>query len=175
MILSYLLGGLKMDKFYEQLLTTKKNTIYLALNILMYLFGALMAVFLMFSFLIFNFSYLLFSAINLILLFLIRYLRDNQYREYEYIFTNGNLQIDVIYSKKRRKTLIDEDVRNFQEFGKVKDVKIDNGIRKIKCIPWDNKNEQYIFIIGNNKNAVIIAPNDEMLKLINLYYMAKIR
>ncbi|QCX34610.1 hypothetical protein FDN13_13365 [Caloramator sp. E03] len=92
-----------MDKFYEQLLTTKKNIVYIFLNILMYISAIIIILSLIFSILTFNFAYFIISAIILLLLPIIRYLRDNQYKEFEYIFTNGNLQIDIIYNKKEEK------------------------------------------------------------------------
>lgn len=165
-----------MDKFYEQLLTTQKNIAYFILNILMYVFAVLIFLSLIFSIISFNFGYMIFSLVLLAMLFFTRYLRDNQYKEFEYIFTNGNFQIDVIYNKKRRKTLIDEDIKNFDIFGKENEVNIENISKKIYCVPYDNKGEKYVFVIKNDiRKAVYVAPNDEMLKMINIYYISRRR
>jgi len=99
---------------------------------------------------------------------LFRFLRDNQYKEYEYIFTNGNLQIDVIYNKSKRKTLIDEDVKNFDAFGKKEEIDVSKDFKRICCIPKDYNGDIYIFKL-KGKRAVYISPNQEMLKLINEY------
>ncbi|SKA85272.1 hypothetical protein SAMN05443428_106141 [Caloramator quimbayensis] len=165
-----------MDKFYEQLLTTKKNIAYYILNILMYVFAVLIFLSLIFSIITFSLGYMIFSLALIVILFFTRYLRDNQYKEFEYIFTNGNFQIDVIFNKKRRKTLIDEDIKNFDVFGKENEVNIESISKKINCIPYDNKGNRYVFVIKNDcRKAVYVAPNDEMLKMINLYYISRRR
>ncbi len=43
---------------------------------------------------------------------------QSAYVEYEYTFTNGELDIDKIIAKKKRKSLISTDVRKFTAFGK---------------------------------------------------------
>lgn len=137
----------------------------------MYISAIIIILSLIFSILTFNFAYFIISAIILLLLPIIRYLRDNQYKEFEYIFTNGNLQIDIIYNKKRRKTIIDKEIREFETYGKINDIKLDNKTNKIYCIPWDNKNDVYVLITNENpKKALYIAPDSEMHKLINIHF-----
>ena len=41
--------------------------------------------------------------------------------EYEYTFTNGELDIDKIIAKKRRKSLVSVDISKFADFGKYED------------------------------------------------------
>lgn len=165
-----------MDKFYEQFLTTQKSILYKFINILMYVFAIGAAAYLLLSLIALNMYIMVLALLSAALFFVMMYIRDRQYKEYEYIFTNGNFQIDVIFNKKKRKTLIDEDIKNFDEFGKAEDVKLSNSIRKINCMPWNNKKDIYVFVLnGKEKSAVYIAPDEEMLKLINLYYIRRVK
>lgn len=162
-----------MDKFYEQLLGTTISSTYKLLNILMYvlvIIGVLLFVLatLTFNFKVFALVLLVFAGAYLVMI-----LRDKQYSEYEYIFTNGNLQIDVIYNQKRRKTLLDLDVKEFESFGKEGDIKIPQGAQIDVYIPWDYKEDRYVFLYNGGKRAAFISPNEEMLKLINLYFRGK--
>lgn len=165
-----------MDKFYEQFLTTNKSGTYKLLNILTYATIALAVIYFLASVFTLNVQVFIFAVISIAVAFLMSRLRDKQYREYEYIFTNGNLQIDVIYNQKKRKTLFDCDVKNFLDFGKVAEIKVPQGIKKQELFPWDNKGEKYIILYDENgKKAVIITPDEETLKLIKIYNVRGIR
>lgn len=165
-----------LDKFHEQLLRTKKSPLYRVLTVCMYI----SIVFIFLS----MYSGLLIGKIGMLIImvlfigstFLARFYRDKEYREYEYIFTNGNLQIDVIYNMKKRKTLFDVDVKDFDNFGKSSELKFGNEYKKVICVPWDNKDEKYVCLINQNgKKAVYIAPNEELLKLISVYNVRRPR
>ncbi|MDO6353524.1 DUF6106 family protein [Caloramator sp. CAR-1] len=157
-----------MDKFYEQLITTSKSAVYKFLNLLMYCSFIFAVFYFLLAALLFSMLYFIAAAIVLILGFVFRIFRNRQYKEYEYIFTNGNLQIDTIYNKSKRKTLIDEDVKNFDAFGRADEIKVPDDYKKIFCFPFDCKSEIYVFL-ASGKRAVYIAPDEEMLRLINLY------
>lgn len=105
-----------MDKFYEQFLTTSQSGTYKLLKNLTYASIALAVIYFIQSVITLNVSVFVFAVISIAVAFLMSRLRDKQYKEYEYIFTNGNLQIDVIYNQ--RKTVFDCDVKNFLDFGK---------------------------------------------------------
>lgn len=156
-----------MDKFYEQLLTTKKSLKYTVLNILYWIFliGGLLYFFM--ATISFNVGMTIFSIITIVLAFVLKYFRNNSYREYEYTFTNGNLVIDIIYNMNKRKTLFDEDVKNFEDFGKESDIKIAKDNKPQNCIPWDNNGEVYT-IVSKGK-AYYISPDENLLSLINIY------
>lgn len=156
-----------MDKFYEQLLTTKKSLRYKSLNILYWVFliGGLLYFFI--ATISFNVGLTIFSIIIIALSFLFKYFRNNSYKEYEYTFTNGNLVIDIIYNMNKRKTLFDEDVKNFEDFGKESEVKIAKDRKPQNCIPWDNKDEVYTIVSAGK--AYYISPDEKLLSLINIY------
>lgn len=163
-----------MDKFYEQHLGTQKNSLYGVFNALIYVFGFISSIALLFT--LFTFNIMIFIAFILlsIITYLMVYMRNRQYTEYEYIFTNGNLQIDAIYNKQKRKTLLDIDVKEFEAFGKESDIKVSEATKKNLYIPWNCNEDRYVFLYNKEgKKAGYIAPDEEMLKLINLYNRGK--
>jgi hypothetical protein len=166
-----------MDKFYEQFVFTRKSKAYHVLNALMYLVCGVAAVYLFFGvFMMFSITYIVFLVAAVALFFVVLNLRDKQYKEYEYIFTNGNLQIDVIYNKKKRKTIVEEDIKSFDDFGKASEIKVPGNAEKIVCIPWDNNNEAYVFVVGRARpRACYFVPNEHMLQLINMYNIRGVR
>lgn len=110
------------------------------------------------------------------LFFLFGYLKDRQYKEFEYTFTNGNLQIDVIYGMKKRKNILDEEVKIFDDFGKESEITIPEGYEKVNCIPWDKEGEAYVILTASKqkKKAFFILPDEKLLKLINMYHIRKV-
>lgn len=165
-----------MDKFHEQLIKTKKGGKYKLLSFGVYLCMALVALSVVDALMVLNLTMTIIAVIFLAWFFLLRYFRDRQYKEFEYIFTNGNLQIDVIYKMKKRKTLYDMDVKNFEDFGKYSEIKFGKEYKRISCAPWDDKNEKYVILLNDKeRQAILIAPNEEMLRLINLYKVRRSR
>lgn len=165
-----------MDKFLEQLLKTKKSPKYKLLGGAMYFSIFVACLYGLYSMASVGISMMIIAVIFVVISFALRIFRDKQYKEYEYIFTNGNLQIDVIFNKKKRKTLYDVDVKNFDNFGKVSEIKVAKEVKAVNCFPWDNKDEQYVILLSENgKQAVYITPNEELLKLMRIYNIRRPR
>ncbi|MCX7695553.1 MAG: hypothetical protein N2Z71_07610 [Caloramator sp.] len=165
-----------MDKFYEQHLGTEKNSLYGVFTILMFFFGflAVISIFFILTTFMFNIRMIVITVLLALFAYVMMLIRDKQYSEFEYIFTNGNLQIDVIYNKRRRKTLVDIDIKEFEAFGSERDMKLPNGTKKEIFIPWNCKEDRYVFVYNKGgKKVGYIAPDEEMLKLINLYNRGK--
>ncbi len=167
-----------MDKFHEQLLTTRKSPVFIFMTAAMVVLGFLAVIAL--STITGGFN------IGVLILFLLfggaavgaYFLRDMQYREYEYIFTNGNLEIDVIYNMKRRKVMLDKDVKDFEEFGRLTESGLSKDIKKVVCYPLDKKDSgdiYYALIADKQRSAYLIIPDEEMLKYINIYYKRRVR
>lgn len=162
-----------MDKFHEQLLTTRKSPLYTLMTALMIFLGfmALTAL----SFMTGSFN------IAMLIIFLAcvggavgaYFLRDRMYKEYEYTFTNGNLQIDVIYNMKKRKVIMDKDVKDFEEFGRLSGKSFPRDVKIMECYPFDKKDSgdiYYVLTSGDQRVAYLIIPDNEMLNYINTYY-----
>ena len=93
-------------------------------------------------------------------------------REYEYSFTNGELDIDVIYNKSTRKRLYTGNVKDFEVMAHIDDTSHQNSFATAherhdysSGIPSERS---YVFLTNYNskKVSIIIEPNDEMLEAI---------
>lgn len=165
-----------MDKFHEQLITTKKSTIYSALNAGFYICAVIALLLLSNVMNNFNVMFIIGFAIFAGLTVLCFYLRDKKYTEYEYTFTNGNLQVDVIYNMKKRKVVLDADVTSFEEFGKTSEMRLSRETKVVNCFPPDKaeNGEKYtVLIAGPTKTAYVIMPDQDMLTLIRIYYRGR--
>ncbi|MCL2363132.1 MAG: DUF6106 family protein [Defluviitaleaceae bacterium] len=90
--------------------------------------------------------------------------------EYEYIFTNGDLDIDVIYSKSRRKRLFSGNVKSFDIMCHLEDkMRIGefSGAQAMLDYSSGTPSENtYAFLALHNgkRTKIIIEPNEKMLK-----------
>ena len=94
-------------------------------------------------------------------------------KEYEYIFTNGELDIDVIYNRSSRKRVFSGNVRDFELMAHIDDPNHKNSFATAKekrdysaGIPSERS---YSFLTNYNgkRTAIIIEPNDEILNVIS--------
>ena len=95
--------------------------------------------------------------------------------EYEYAFTNGELDIDKIMSKSKRKRILTVSVKDFEVMAHVED-KVHayelNGFEKILDFSsGEIKENTYaaIFMHNNQKVKMIFEPNEEILK--GIFYL----
>ena len=93
--------------------------------------------------------------------------------EYEYVITNGELDIDIIYNKARRKRLFSAQVRNIEIFAHVENMNFAgnfSGAQDVRNYGSGGKNQAntYAFLINvkNRQTKVIMEPNEKMLKAI---------
>ena len=92
--------------------------------------------------------------------------------EYEYVYTNGELDIDVIYNRSRRKRLFSVAVKDFEIMAHVEDKthmgSFGSAQETINCHSGEIGPSTYAFLatINGKKAKVIIEPNDKMLKAI---------
>lgn len=167
-----------MDKFHEQLLTTRKSPIFTLMTVLMVFFGFLAVIAL--STLTGSFNTVILAAFLICAGMAVGayFLRDRAYREYEYTFTNGNLQIDVIYNMKKRKVILDKDVKDFEEFGRLSGNGLPRDVKAVECYPSDKKDSgdiYYVLTSGGQRKAYLIIPDKEMIDYINIYYKRRIK
>lgn len=90
--------------------------------------------------------------------------------EYEYVLTNGELDIDVIYDQKKRKRVFNGDMKQFELMAHINDKAHEaafNTAHEIRDyssgVTGDNT---YAFLATheNKKVKIIIEPNEKMLK-----------
>ncbi|MCL2498949.1 MAG: DUF6106 family protein [Defluviitaleaceae bacterium] len=92
--------------------------------------------------------------------------------EYEYVFTNGDLDIDIIYNRARRKRLFSGHVNNFELMCHVEDnVRIGefNSAQETRDYSSGVVGENtYAFLTTHNSKRlkIIFEPNEKLLKAI---------
>ncbi|MCL2223732.1 MAG: DUF6106 family protein [Defluviitaleaceae bacterium] len=98
--------------------------------------------------------------------FLISYLNV----EYEYVFTNGELDIDIIYDQARRKRLFSVHLKSVEIMAHIDDKNHEHTFNSAQAIldysSGTSGPNTYAFIAVHQgkKTKIIIEPNDKMLK-----------
>ena len=93
-------------------------------------------------------------------------------KEYEYSFTNGELDIDVIYNKSTRKRLFSGNVKNFEIMAHIDDPAHKNTFasanERLDYSTGIPSERSYIFLTNykGKRIAVIMEPNNEMMEAI---------
>jgi len=93
--------------------------------------------------------------------------------EYEYVYTNGELDIDAIYNKSRRKRLFSAVVKDFEIMAHIDDKNHEHTLTTAQEVKDFSSGlpgpDTYVFltIINGKKTKVIIEPNEKMLKAIS--------
>lgn len=153
-----------MDTFKEQLVKRQKNfkdtAIKVCLVILVILFGIAALIFL--------------QAIGILIIFALgfgaHFLMGYFNVEYEYIFTNGELDIDIIYNKSRRKRALTVDMKQVEVFAHIDDKSHEHAMNSAQetrdYSSGAHGPDTYVFLISHEskKMKVIIDPNEKMLK-----------
>lgn len=103
---------------------------------------------------------------------------QNMQIEYEYTFTNGELDIDKIIAKKKRKELISVDVKTFSSFGRYNEnMPETEDMTVVLCSDNIASHEYYADLqhgeYGNTR--IIFSPNDELLDSITVFLPVKLK
>lgn len=168
-----------MDHFKEEVIV-KKNR---GLNEVLY-FGsmAVMAICVLYVLLMIQMLFVAFEWMALITVLLsagcavlIFFKRDQLRTEYEYTFTNGEMDFAMVFNNQRRKNLGTMRVRNVEAFGQVKGQAFQRYVtmRDIKVNNWflNRGAELYYFYFQkeDKKRLIVIEPSEEMVELIKKY------
>lgn len=94
--------------------------------------------------------------------------------EYEYILTNGELDIDAVFNKARRKRLYSGDLRNAQAFSHIGEKSFDTEFSgcTVKNYSSGRITDNTYAFIGYSKEKklkIIFQPNEQMLDAIKPY------
>lgn len=152
-----------MDKFYEQLLVTKKTPVYRLANASVYVFGVL-------GLLTFG-SSILIGIILLALAGTIFFFKRNLYIEYEYDFTNGEIDIDKIFEMKKRKRVLTFNIKQVELLANETSFYVKDFSNKpsnvMTFLPSSYEGKVYVAMItgGNERIMVRFAPNEKFLNL----------
>lgn len=156
-----------MDNFYEQLVTTYKTGTYKLVNGLFYFFGivALLAL---------SANILLFGVCIAIAVGAF-FLKRTMYVEYEYVFTNGEFDIDKIIEMKKRSRVFSFDIKNVEllaleesqyvrDFGNKPD-------KVMNLFPKTTDKKVYVAMItgGTERVQLRFVPDEEFIELLYKY------
>jgi hypothetical protein len=151
-----------MDKYYEQLTKAYKSALYEVYTVLMVLMGII---------LIFTLTSMLYpaaiAAAALAVLFF--FLKQKTYIEYEYIFTNGDVDIDRIIAAKRRKKVTRFDIRDVQIMAPLGSPFLDGSPKGKKVIAYTRNTKEKIYLAVVNKNNAVteiyFTPDEQFVGL----------
>ena len=168
-----------MDNFLEQIVVPRRKGLQTALYALTWvtmLFFGLIAVItlqgIVMNFNIPNIVIMLISGGIAVLLFL---RKDHLRVEYEYTFTNGEMDFARVYGNAKRKELGTMKVRNVQACGWVQHASFQRYITmpNIRKDNWFLNREANLFYFyferEGKKRLIVIEPTEEMAKLIRQY------
>ena len=105
-----------------------------------------------------------------VLAFVVYILITRQNIEYEYVFTNGELDIDIIYNKSKRKRLFSSSVKEFEIMAHVQDTAhtrdLSNAMETKDYSSGIVGPNTYAFITAykGKRIKIIIEPNEMMIK-----------
>ncbi|MBR1864616.1 MAG: hypothetical protein IJ806_11070 [Ruminococcus sp.] len=105
------------------------------------------------------------------------YLMKNLDIEYEYIFTNGDLDVDKIMAARSRKRLITIKVNDVTDIGPCEDHD-DGGRTVVMASAYDPESQDYFMDLKHasyGETRVIFTPDDEMLRMIKTSLPRSIR
>lgn len=162
------LGGSYMDQFKEQLVKAENVGKYKIVKVLMFITGAMALLYLMLGNIIIG---LLLALITGILFYVKRFF----YTEFEYVITNGDVDVDVIYETKTRKRKLSfsmKEVSLLAPYDGSEYKELNNKPSKIiNAIPEGNKDKVYVAVIteGNQKSQLVFAPNQDFVNVCYLF------
>lgn len=168
-----------LDHFFEQVVIKQNKALselsYYMSNILMVILGVLGLIAMQNIFYDFNIQSLIITVILLGLAVLLYFKKGMLRTEYEYTFTNGDVDFAQVFNNNKRKTLGTVRVKNLESFGKVSGESFRKLINMngIKRKNWFlNKNaELYYMYFGKDgsRTIVIFEPKEEMISNIKVY------
>lgn len=151
-----------MDRYYEQLTSAYRSKLYEVYGFLM------IAMVVIFALFIFTALFPV-SIITAGLGALFFFLKQKEYVEYEYVFTNGDVDIDIIMAAKKRKRLVSFDTKSVTAMAPVGSLFLDGAPKGKKIIAYPKTNKAKVFIAIVNKdnavNEIYFTPNEEFVNL----------
>ena len=168
-----------MDRFMEEVVVKKQrglNELLFVLSMVAMVVLGLFALFMLqMLFMQFSIQLLLITVISAggaVLLFLFR---DRLRTEYEYTFTNGDVDFAQVYNNQKRKSLGSLKVNKVDAFGPVSGSSFQryvtmNGIKRNNWFLNRGANLYYFYFQkDNNKRIIIFEPSEEMVNFIKFY------
>ncbi len=166
-----------MDSFMEYMITEKQTAKTVLKKIGIY-FAALLLTFVSFIVMLMFPSVLIgFLPMVIVLIFYVAYRITTSFDvEYEYILTNGELDVDKITNKRRRKRLMTIHCKSFTAFARVGNMEFlqeENGefARVIDASAKSSALEDYyaVFYKNGQKIKLVFNPTQKMIETFKIY------
>ncbi len=161
-----------MDAFAEKIITRKKTRVEYFIMGLLFTIWLFLSVFFIF---LFSLGFLL----DVLMLLGLYYLLKGMNVEYEYAVTNGELDIDRITAKSKRKRIFSANCKDFEilarasneNFNEAKNIK-----NIIKAVSSDDSPDIYFIVLHykESKTLVLFEPDEIMLKTFKNYIPKKV-
>ncbi|MBN1778119.1 MAG: hypothetical protein JW811_08370 [Clostridiales bacterium] len=168
-----------MDHFMEEVVVKKNRVVqelmYYAANIVMVVSAILGFMMLQWIFTGFNITLLINMVLLIGLAVLLFLYKDRLRTEYEYTFTNGELDFAQVYNNKKRKSLGTMRVKNVDSFGPVESDHFRRVISTpgIKAKNWflnrDAKLHYFYYVKDSIKNIIVFEPSEDLVEFIRKY------
>ncbi len=166
-----------MDIFVEQIVK-KEATTKVKVQKALIVFGV--AVVIVVSFFLLFYIGLFSVLLSVGGIYLGYYLISNLDVEYEYIVTNGEVDIDKIIAKRKRKRLITFRIETFDRFGKYEDAPlIENGTTQVRADGISaNTTEKYYADFTHSKFGLvrlIFSPEEKVIATMKPYFKRQLK
>ena len=89
--------------------------------------------------------------------------------EYEYVLTNNELDIDIIYGKSRRKRIFSANVRDFEAFRRIGSAEMEHSFSSANAKadyssgPGGGTTYEFLVAYKGKKMRIIFEPNEDLL------------
>ncbi|HRX08683.1 MAG TPA: DUF6106 family protein [Candidatus Limiplasma sp.] len=168
-----------MDHFMEEVVVKKNKSLqellYYAANVVMVITAILGFMMLQWIFTGFNIP-LLINLVVLIGIALLLFLYKDRLRtEYEYTFTNGDLDFAQVFNNKKRKSLGTMRVKNVESFGPVES----DHFRRLISAPGAKAKNWFLnrgaklyyfyYVKDSVKKIIVFEPSDELVDYVKKY------
>lgn len=153
-----------MDNFYEQFVGTGESFLFKFAKFAVYFLGIVSALYLFTG----NFIFFVVAALGAVACY---FGKKQLYIEYEYIYTNGAVDIDKILDKNKRKRAVTFNISEIELLAPFEsdDIKNSNfrADNKFDFYPEKNGDKKYsvLLVKGGQKIQVNFVPNENLLKL----------
>ncbi|MBE5801862.1 MAG: hypothetical protein E7319_06195 [Clostridiales bacterium] len=168
-----------MDHFLEEVVVKRSRGVN---EILYALSNVVMVVAALIAFMLLNTIFRGFNVIVLIVMLLsgavallLFMYRDRLRTEYEYTFTNGDLDFAKVFNNQKRKTLGTMRVKNVEAFGPVdseqfrKLINMPNLNRRNWFLNRDAKLYYFYYQKESARNVIVLEPSEELVGMIKKY------
>ena len=169
-----------LDNFHEEIAVKRNRTMNSIGYILCWVAMLACALFAMMNLSmltsgIFEVVYIVQLLVSGALAFLIYIKKDNLRVEYDYTFTNGDLDVGKVFGNSRRKLMTSLAMKNVESAGAVTDKSFQRFMnnKDVKKHNWfvnrDAKLYYFYFVKNEVRHAIILELSDEMIKMLKPY------